>query len=168
MIDDPFADNDMISVRLDAPYTNYELFADGRLYNHWNKNFLKCHPNSSGYMRYEVQNSPHKKKFFVHKLLATYFISNPCEKYFIEVDHIDNNKTNNDIANLRWLTRNMNQQNRKMNKNKKFKHKNIYINAVNHYEIKIKRNGNCYCKTLPTLDEAIKQRNLMLSQWPTY
>ena len=38
----------------------------------------------------------------LHRLLALTFIPNPNNKP--EVDHIDGNRTNNDLSNLRWVT----------------------------------------------------------------
>ena len=41
------------------------------------------------------------------------------------VDHIDNNRRNNDVLNLRWVSRKENGQNRSMNKNNTSKIKGV-------------------------------------------
>ena len=51
-----------------------------------------------------------RSKSRIHRLLALQYIDNPDNKP--EVDHIDRNKTNNSIENLRWVTRIENRRNR--------------------------------------------------------
>ena len=47
---------------------------------------------------------------YVHRLVAETFIPNPENKN--QVDHIDRDPSNNNIENLRWVTRQENQNNR--------------------------------------------------------
>ena len=65
--------------------------------------------------KYKVETK--KKKTFIHRLLAIQFVPRPphlenIEFDQLEVDHIDQVKTNNNVDNLRWVTRIENRSNR--------------------------------------------------------
>lgn len=51
-----------------------------------------------------------KKTISIHQLVATAFIPNPENKS--NVDHIDTNRTNNTVENLRWATQSENMNNK--------------------------------------------------------
>ena len=46
----------------------------------------------------------HRKGVLIHRLLAEIFIYNDDPKHKTEIHHIDKNKTNNKISNLKWVT----------------------------------------------------------------
>lgn len=56
----------------------------------------------TGYKRVALSKNDQNKKFMVHRLVAQAFIPNPENKPFI--DHIDGNRANNKVDNLRWST----------------------------------------------------------------
>lgn len=60
--------------------------------------------DDSGYCRCNIG----KNKYRVHRLVAQAFIPNPDN--LPVVDHIDNNKSNNVVSNLRWCTQQQNSQ----------------------------------------------------------
>ncbi|MBP5548770.1 MAG: HNH endonuclease [Bacteroidales bacterium] len=51
----------------------------------------------------------------IHRLVAEVFIPNPDNKPY--VDHIDTDKTNNDVTNLRWVTQEENMRNEQTREN---------------------------------------------------
>lgn len=59
--------------------------------------------NGRGYMQLYVKVNGKRTMFYVHRLVAQYFIPNPENKS--EVNHIDANKSNNHISNLEWVSR---------------------------------------------------------------
>ena len=55
--------------------------------------------NNNGYLTVGID----KKNKLVHRLVAEAFIPNP--KHKPEVDHVDTNRSNNTVENLRWATK---------------------------------------------------------------
>ena len=82
-----------------------ELQGYGVCYNGliWGKSgmFLK-YRNKNGYNTVGLQINKKKKMFFVHSLVAEYFVAS--KKGNLQVNHIDGNKQNNDFRNLEWVT----------------------------------------------------------------
>lgn len=66
---------------------------------------LKPYLSNTGYKVISLDN----KRFYIHRLVAQAFLPNPENKP--EIDHIDTNRTNNSISNLRWVTRSENNRN---------------------------------------------------------
>lgn len=58
--------------------------------------------NGKGYLRIELSKNCITKKFLVHRLVATAFIPNPENKP--QIDHINTDRTDNRVENLRWVT----------------------------------------------------------------
>ena len=89
-------------------YPNYLIYPDGRVWSQKRKRYL-LYDTSSGYHRVSISNNSTLKRFLVHRLVAIHYIPNPHD--YPQVDHIDRDKTNNDVSNLRWVTPLQNQRN---------------------------------------------------------
>ena len=89
----------------DNKFNNYKINRKGIVIN---KNNIVMKPQiNSGYYRISLINDEGKSvALFIHKLLGHTFIKNP-NNYHI-VNHIDENKLNNNIENLEWVNHTQN------------------------------------------------------------
>ena len=97
-------------------FPNYEISSKGQVKSKYTNKIMK-QQNSSGYLRISLMNNDKKGiSCRTHRLVANEFINNAENKP--TVDHIDKNKKNNCVTNLRWAT--MTEQNLHVNKNVTF------------------------------------------------
>ena len=75
----------------------YAITDDGQVWSYLSNKFLKPF-NKDGYLRVELSGTP----YLIHRLVALTYIDNPDNKPV--VDHIDHDRHNNCINNLRWVT----------------------------------------------------------------
>lgn len=61
---------------------------------------LKTYVGNNGYMRISISHNGKITNFFVHRLVANAFIPNPDN--LEQVNHKDEDKTNNNVENLEW------------------------------------------------------------------
>lgn len=78
------------------------VFADGALYDKKKKLFLEQFPNDNGYMCVMGNYGP----VCVHRIVANKYCSGRHRggRQDLVVDHVDNNRLNNNAENLRWVT----------------------------------------------------------------
>jgi len=89
---------------------NYEVSSHGRVRNAKTGRIMK-QQKAGGYLFICFCTDSNKKTLVVHRLVAGAFILNPENKPF--VDHMDRNKLNNSVENLRWATSSENLRNKK-------------------------------------------------------
>jgi hypothetical protein len=64
--------------------------------------------NSNGYPQVTLRHKGLQQQFLVHRLVAEHFL--PTTEFCKHVNHIDGNKSNNQIANLEWVSPKENMQ----------------------------------------------------------
>lgn len=80
----------------------YEVSSVGRVKNHKTGLILKQQSNKRGYSIISLLVGPKRRSHLAHRLVAKAFIPNLENKP--TVNHIDFNKSNNQIDNLEWCT----------------------------------------------------------------
>lgn len=85
-----------------AEFPRYSVSSTGNVRNNMTGRILKKGKNSLGYLYVDLYSENNHKSVTVHKLVAEAFIENPENKNCI--DHIDTNKENNNVGNLKWVT----------------------------------------------------------------
>lgn len=141
-------------------FEEYMVTEDGEVWSYKDKfkcrnglRKLKMWKDRNGYYYVDCIDGDKKKRFPVHRLVATYF----CEGYFENavVNHIDANKTNNIYTNLEWITQ---------KENIKKGYITSGVNQIRNYKIYyiVSPEGNTSCdlKGNGEVEKYIKENNL--------
>lgn len=89
----------------DSELSRYEISNCGRVRQSDSKSLLKSSPHhQSGYLQIRLVNDDNKKvTCLVHSLVAEYYLQRPKEGVF-QIDHIDRDRENSHVSNLRFVT----------------------------------------------------------------
>ena len=80
----------------------YIIYDDGRLYSPHKKTFLKPHKDTKGYFYYNLRSK--KAKYSCPKIHRLVMLAFSKDKPKEQINHIDGDKSNNNINNLEWCT----------------------------------------------------------------
>jgi hypothetical protein len=107
---------------------NYSISNLGRVRNDKTGTFKKGINNGKGYLRVHLYKNNIPKSFLIHRLIGIYFIENVnnCK----EIDHLNRNKLDNCVDNLRWATSSQNQANRGKKQNTTSIYKGVSFDKV--------------------------------------
>ena len=139
-------------------FENYEVSNFGNVKNLKTGRILK--PGIEGHGYHFVILYKDGKQFIkkIHKLVANAFLPNPLNKSC--VDHVDNDRLNNNINNLRYATYQENNRNRKISKNNKCGSKGVsFHKKTNKWRADICIDGkNKYLGLFEKLEDAVNSR----------
>jgi hypothetical protein len=107
------------------------------------------HKSTGGYWEAKITYNGKRINFSVHRLVF-FFHNNDIDIEGMEIDHIDNNRSNNKKENLRDGTRSQNQHNSKINKNNTSGTKGLHDDVNWHrFHAQVKCNGKLHQKYFP-------------------
>ena len=121
-------------------FENYSVSSFGRVRNDKFNKIMKPSKNSEGYYVVGLCKNGKAKTHTIHRLVGITFLPNHDNKSM--VDHIDENKMNNNIINLRWSTGSQNQFNKDKHKNNTTGFKGVSFDKPRQkYRAQIRING---------------------------
>ena len=144
--------------RIIKDFENYEVSNFGNVRNFKTGRVLKPGMSNRGYYKVNLCSDGNVYNKSVHNLVAEYFIANPYNKPF--VDHINNNKLDNNVRNLRYVTNQENQMNSKLRSNNSTNYKGVYYyKKSKKWEVKIGNNGKLlHLGYFDNIEDAINAR----------
>ena len=139
-------------------YENYSVSNMGTIRNDKTNRILQPQIDTKGYYCVILYNNSKRKNINIHRLVGVAFVENPDNK--ICLDHINNNKLDNNISNLRWSTYQENNRNASIRSDNSSGIKGIYWNKkAKKYHTRIKIDGNyIHLGYYDTIEEATEAR----------
>ncbi len=143
-------------------YPNYTIDRDGNVVNKKNLRILKQQLDKDGYAITTLYNGGKYRKMKIHRLLGMCYIPKIEGKDLI--DHINRDKSDNRIENLRWVNASENSSNRSAYKNSIFKERYISITnfkGYKYYRLTMRpyKFAKCYNVNNYDLNDIIKIRD---------
>ena len=86
------------------PFSGYEVSDSGEVRNVKTKHVLSQQVNNRGYAKVFLVDKEHQNGVLVHRLVAIAFCENDDPAHKTQVNHINEDKTDNRSLNLEWVT----------------------------------------------------------------
>jgi len=136
-------------------YPNYEVSNFGNIKNIKTGRILKSGIDGNGYYIVKLYKNKIAKTQYLHRLVMMTFLNNPENKKC--VDHIDRNKLNNNILNLRWASYSENGMNKSKHKNNSSTQTGVHFHKkTQKWLVHICINGKLkHCGLYTSFDEAV-------------
>ena len=144
-------------------FPNYLIYPDGRVFskNPRSNGFIKSHTSNQGYFFVTLYKDGKGKNKTIHRLVAEHYIPNPDNKPF--VDHMNRDRKDNRIENLRWATKSENERNRTIKSNKQVPY--LWISKSTEYSYKFTR-VDCKRKFSPSIPKLLCYSFFYLLKYP--
>lgn len=110
-------------------FANYVIYEDGTIINSKTRKVVNPQIASSGYLAVTLKHGNSTKRVYIHRVIAIWFVENPLKLKY--VDHINRNKLDNSIDNLKWVTSSQNSKNKEAYKKQKLPPFNELLNLIN-------------------------------------
>lgn len=133
-------------------YDNYSVSNQGDIKNNTTNRILKYYVRN-GYNSISLSNKNIKKTFNIHTIVAEHFLQKPLSNNYV-VNHKDENKLNNHINNLEYITYKENtlySMTSRRTKNIKPYNINDFIPIPNYNDYLISKSGDIYSKNINRL-----------------
>ena len=139
--------------RVLTDYPNYSVSSFGNVRNDKTGQILKGSIDSNGYLRVSLYKEKKQYTKKIHTLVGGVFLENPENKY--SIDHVNQNKIDNNVSNLRYATKIEQGRNRKKWDNCSSKYKGVCLHkSSGKWSASIKLNKSIHLGLFKTEEEA--------------
>lgn len=127
----------------------YSVSNAGEVFSHITNKILKHNVTPNGYHTVELfrRDGSKSKRLLVHRLVAVSFLPNPNN--YTQINHLDENKSNNAVSNLEWCTAKYNMNYGKM---AKLRHTHIDYGSQARKEV-ARKNGKSASRPVDQFDK---------------